>query len=204
MSEKNEALEHLKAIKSVLIDKDSFFPYNYNALIVWGVIGTVMTFVMPTLIKSSLLYGTLFSLVMMTLGFMVEGFLIKKVNADYDIESCTNKQKFISKTYTFLTLFAVVLSALLAKYDLIIPLFALWLFLCGMGDFAVGYVLNIRIFSLVSYLSIGTSILLLIGALFATDLSNLSSTYFYISEALSFLLLGIAPMIIGKKLKEAK
>jgi hypothetical protein len=204
MSEKNEALQYVKDIKSALLDKDSFFPYNYNALIVWGIIGSIMTFVMPGLIKSSILYGTIFSVVMMSIGFMTEGMLIKKVNADYDIESCTKKQKFISKMYFFLTLFAVTLSALFAKYDLIIPLFALWLFLCGFGDYAVGYILNIRIFSIVSNMSMGTSVLLVVAMLFSADLSNMTSLLFYISEFASFLLLGIAPVVIAMKLKGEK
>ena len=49
MSEKDEALKHLSEIKSALIDKDSFFPYNYNALIVWGVIGMILTIFMVLL-----------------------------------------------------------------------------------------------------------------------------------------------------------
>jgi len=62
MSEKDKALQHLSEIKSVLVDQDSFFPYNYNTLVMWGVIGMLMTLFMGVLLKSSLLYGTLFYL----------------------------------------------------------------------------------------------------------------------------------------------
>ncbi len=63
MREKEEALQHLSEIKSVLVDKDAFFPYNYNALIVWGVIGMIMTLFIGVLYKESILYGTLFSII---------------------------------------------------------------------------------------------------------------------------------------------
>ena len=199
---KKEALAHLDAIKSVLIDKDAFFPYNYNALIVWGVIATIMTFVMPSLMKTSVLQGTLFSIFMMGMGFTIEAFLTKRVNEDYDIESCTRKQKFIVSTFTIQTIFAVVMSALLAKYDLIIPLFMLWMFLCGVGDFVVGYVLNIRLFTFAGYLSTGTAILLLMITLFIKDLGSLDSDFFYFVQGVTVALLGVGPVLIAFKLKK--
>ncbi len=202
MSDKEEALAHLSAIKSALIDKDTFFPYNYNALLIWGVIGTVMTFMMPVLMKSSIVNGTIFSLVLITLGFIVEGFLTKKINEDYDIDSCTKKQRFIATIYTMLTFFAIVLSALIAKQGMIVPLFALWLFMCGIGDFVLGYVLNIRIFTLLAYCSTLSAVVLLIVSLFVENLSSIESVFFYISQAVSFLLLGVAPIMISRKLKE--
>jgi len=36
MSEKEEALQQISEIKSHLIDKQSFFPYNYNACYIMG------------------------------------------------------------------------------------------------------------------------------------------------------------------------
>jgi hypothetical protein len=202
MSEKDEALQHLSAIKSALVDKDSFFPYNYNALIVWGVIGSVMTFVMPSLIKTSVMWGTVFSVICMSVGFMIEGFLTKKVNKNYDIESCTRKQRFIATTFTLLTFFAIALSALLAKYDLIIPLFVLWMFLCGFGYYVVGYVLNIKLFTAAGYLSMGAAMVLLSVSYFMENLGSVDSVWFYFSQGVSFAVLGVVPVLMGRKLKE--
>ena len=199
---KEEALAHLDAIKSVLVDKDAFFPYNYNALIVWGVIATIMTFVMPPLMKASVLQGTLFSLFMMGVGFAIEAFLTKRVNEDYDIESCTRKQRFIVSTFTLLSLFAVVMSALLAKHDLIVPLFMVWMFLCGFGHFVVGYVLNIRLFTFAGYLSTGTAILLLVISLFMNDPGSLDSIFFYFAQGVTVALLGVIPVLMAFKLKK--
>lgn len=203
MSEKEEALAHLSEIKSALVDKDSFFPYNYNALVVWGVIGMIMTLVMPGLLKSSVLQGTIFSIILMGIGFVVEGFLTKRVNQDYDIENCTKKQHFIATTYTIMTFFAIVLSALLAKYDLLIPVFAIWLFVCGVGDFAVGFVLNIKLFTYTSYIMIGMALLILVLSYFMGDLGSLESPFFYFSQGMTFAVLGVIPIMIGRKLKDS-
>jgi hypothetical protein len=202
MSEKEEALQHLSEIKSVLVDKDSFFPYNYNALIVWGVIGMVLSLFMTHMLKQSVFYGTIFSVVLFTIGFVIEGFLTKKVNADYDIDDCTHRQRFIMVMFTALTLFGVVMTALLAKYSLLFPIYALWIFLCGLGHYAVGFVLNIKLFKISSALEVGISLLMLVAMYFVKDLSNLDSLEHYIFQGLTFLLLGIVPILMGRKLKE--
>jgi hypothetical protein len=202
MSEKDEALQHLSEIKSVLVDKDSFFPYNYNALVVWGVIGMIMSLFMGSLLKSSILYGSIFSFVMMSVGFMIEGFLTKRVNKKYDIDDCTNRQKFISVLFTMLTFFAIALSALLAKHNLIIPSYVVWIFICGVGYFAIGFVLNIKIFTLMSYLKMVVAILLMTLSFFTENLGDINSTFFYFVQGITFVLLGVLPILIGQKLKK--
>lgn len=202
MSEKDEALRHLSEIKSVLVDKDAFFPYNYNALIVWGVIGMMMTLFIGVLYKESILYGTIFSVIIMTVGFVIEGFLTKKVNEDYDINDCTKKQKFIATLLTGLTFFAIALTSLLAKYDLIIPAYISWIFLMGVGHYAIGFVLNIKLFTFASILKMSVSILLMIGAFFMGNLGDINSTFFYFVQGVTFALLGVVPIMIGQKLKK--
>jgi O-antigen/teichoic acid export membrane protein len=202
MSEKDEALQHLSEIKSVLVDKDSFFPYNYNALVVWGIIGMVMSLSMGYLLKSSIFYGSVFSFVMMSVGFMIESFLTKRVNKEYDIDDCTNRQKFISILFTMLTFFSIVISALLAKYELIIPTYIVWIFMCGVGYFSIGFVLNLKIFTNIAYLKMIVSLLLLIGSIFATDLNDINSMFFFLVQGVTFVLLGVLPILIGQKLKK--
>ena len=202
MSEKEEALQHLSDIKSVLVDKDSFFPYNYNALIVWGVIAMIMSLFMGAIFKTSLVYGTLFSFAVIAAGFIIEKFLVKKVNDTYDLEDCTKKQKFIFIMFCMLTFFAIVLSVLLAKYNLIIPAYTVWIFLIGVGDFALGFILNIKIFTLVSYIKIGVAILIVVATLFIDDLGSLDSMFFFFVQGVTFTLLGVLPILIARKLKK--
>jgi O-antigen/teichoic acid export membrane protein len=202
MSEKDEALKHLSEIKSALIDKDSFFPYNYNALIVWGVIGMVMTIFIADIYKSSIMWGTVFSLVMMSIGFVVEGFLTKRVNENYDIEDCTKRQKFIMVMFTSITLFGIAFSAILAQSDLIIPIYLLWIFIIGFGDYAVGFVLNIKLFKFTSTLKMSVAIILLVVSYFMGNLGDLSSAFHYFVQGVTFALLGVVPILMGRKLRE--
>jgi len=157
---------------------------------------------MGVLLKSSMLYGTVFSFVMMTLGFVVEGFLTKRVNKNYDIENCTKKQKFIATLFTIITFFVISLVALLAKYDLIISAYIIWIFLCGVGYFAIGFILNISIFISFSKLKMVVVFLLMSASYFVSDLSSLNSAYFYFVQGITFVLLGIVPIYIGQKLKK--
>lgn len=200
--EKAEAIQHLSAIKLALVDKDVFFPYNYNALLVWGVIGMLMALFMGILLKISVLYGTVFSFVMMTSGFIIEGFLTKEVNKNYDIESCTQKQKFIATLFTIITFFAISLAALLAKYELIVPAYIIWIFLCGVGYFAIGFVLNIKIFVSFAKLKMVVAFLLMSVSYFVANLGDIGSVYFYFVQGVTFVLLGIVPIYIGQKLKK--
>ncbi len=202
MSEKEEALQHLSAIKSVLVDKDSFFPYNYTAIMIWGVIGMVLTLLMLPLLHYSLLLGTLFSLSLFALGFIVEGFLTKKVNDAYDIEDCTRRQRFIMMMFLAVTLFGVVMTALLAKGGLYYPIYAMWMFLCGLGHYSVGFVLNMKIFKISSTIEIVLALLMLIVMLFLDDLAILESNWHYLFQGMTFLFLGVMPIMIGRKLKE--
>ena len=202
MSEKDEALEHLSAIKSVLVDKDSFFPYNYNALVVWGVIGMVLTLFMAPMLENSLMVGMIFIIIMMAIGFVVEGFLTKKVNANYDIDDCTHRQKFIMQMFLAETIFGVLMTAIFAKHGLMALIFPLWVMLMGMGDHSLGFVLNLKIFKTTSVLKMVSASLLVAGSLFIEDLQSHDTVFFYISQGVTFVLLGILPIMIGRKLRE--
>jgi len=202
MSEKDEALKHLSEIKSALVDKETFFPYNYNALMIWGVIGMIMTLFMGIIFKSSIFYGVVFSAILMSAGTIIEGFLTKEVNRDYDIEGCTKKQKFIVTIFGLLSFFAIALTALLTKYELVVLAYPIWIFLIGIGHFSVGFILNIKIIEFSSLLKIFVAILLLIASFFISDLGSLNSTFFYFVQGITFALLGVFPMLIGRKLKK--
>jgi hypothetical protein len=104
--------------------------------------------------------------------------------------------------FTALTLFGVVFTALLAKQAIYLPIYALWIFLCGLGHYAVGFVLNIKLFKLTSALEIGASIALLLGMYFIDDLGNLEATFHYFTQGVAFAMLGVVPILMGKKLQK--
>ena len=61
MSEKEEVLRQISEIKSHLVDKEIFYPYNYNACHVWAVIAVILTLGMASAFE----YGVLFGVVSM-------------------------------------------------------------------------------------------------------------------------------------------
>ena len=189
--EKAQALQQINDIKSHLVDKQTFFPYNYKATYVWAVIAIILTFIMMPMYEASVLQGTVVTFVFITIGFVTEGIMTKKVNQSYDIEDCTHRQQFIMKNFVMLSLFGIVLSMVLAEVGLYVPIFLLWLFLCSVGYFSVGFVLNIKKFSQIARFNILSSTLLLAIGYFNHTLDGKSS---YILVVQIFVVLGLAVM----------
>ncbi len=201
MSEKDEALQHLDGITSILDDK-KFFPYNYNALISWGVISIILSLLLPIFLKNDLLYGSLFLILLVGVGFFIEGFLIKKENINYDIDDCTRRQKFIFRIYLFTSLFGIAMSILLAKYQLLIPVFMLWIFICGLGNIVVGYTVNKKIFSTVGYFVVTLAILLIFASVLVLDLSSIESGFFRLTQLATIVSIGIVPIFLAVYIKK--
>ena len=197
MSEKDEILEHISAIKNHLVDKQTFFPYDYNATYVWSIIALILTVMMPTMYQEGILYGTGVLFVLMTIGFVSEGKMTKKVNKSYDIEDCTIRQRFIFSNFMMLSFFLIVLSATLAKYELYIPIYLSWLFLISIGYFAVGHVLNIKRFSKMAKFNVSLAIILLGVGSYQGHLVGTGSNCFYVVQGAVILGLAILPALIA-------
>jgi len=199
---KEEALEHLSAIRNHLVDKQIFFPYNYNATYVWSVIAIVLSFMMVPMYEHSIMIGTGFVFVLVSIGFISEGLMTKKVNKSYDIEDCTIRQRFIMKNFMMMSGFLIVMSAALASYKLYVPIYLMWMFLISLGYYAIGYVLNIRLFSKMAQFNILLSIILLALATFKGHLVGRDSDCFVLVQAVVILGLAILPAIIAWKQKK--
>ena len=197
MSEKDEILEHISAIKNHLVDKQTFFPYNYNATYVWSLLAIILTFVMVPAYERGIVFGTVVVFILITLGFISEGMMTKKVNKSYDIEDCTIRQRFIMKNFMMLSFFLIVLSATLAKYELYIPIYLSWLFLISIGYFAVGYVLNIRRFSKMAQFNVLLSLVLLSMGGYQGHLVGTESNCFVFVQGAVILGLAILPAMIA-------
>ncbi len=201
MSEKDKALQHLDGIKSAL-DDQKFFPYNYNALISWGVISIVLSLFLPILLKNTLLYGSFFLIILVGVGFFVEGFLIKKENINYDIDDCTKRQRFIFHIYLFTSLFGISMSILLAKLQLLIPIFMLWIFICGLGNIVAGYTINKKLFSYTGYFVVSLAILLIFASVFVSDLSSIDSMFFRLTQLATIISIGVVPIFLAVVIKK--
>jgi len=203
--EKAEALRQISEIKNHLVDKQTFFPYNYYATYVWALIATILTFIMIPMYEASILQGTVISFILITIGFATEGFLTKKVNKSYDIEDCTLRQQFIMKSFLMMSLFLVAISAILASYQLYVPMFLTWLFMVSLGYFSVGFVLNITRFSQMARFNMLAAVLLLTIGYINHTIESTSDVYVTVVQIFVVLGLTVMPSIVAwQQLKEEK
>lgn len=195
--ERAEALKQINEIKNHLIDKQRFYPYNYNAIYIWSVVLSILTFIMIPAYQESIIFGTMSIFIFITLGFVSEAIMTKKENANYDIEDCTLRQRFIMKNFMMLSFFLIVLSTTFARYELYIPIYLSWLFLISIGYFAVGYVLNIPRFSQMAQVNIFISIILLSIGGYLGHLVGKDSECIYFVQFYLLLGLAIFPAVIA-------
>jgi len=201
--EKEAALRQISEIKSHLVDKQTFFPYNYHATYVWAMIATILTFTMIPMYEASILQGTVISFILIAIGFTTEGFLTKRVNRDYDIDDCTLRQQFIMKSFLMTSLFLIVISALLASYQLYVPMFLAWLFMVSLGYSSVGFVLNITRFSQMAYFNMTAAILLLLIGYINNTIEGTSDVYVTVVQIFVVLGLTVMPAIVAwQQIKE--
>ena len=198
MSPKDEALKQISEIKDHLIDKQHFYPYNYNAIFVWSAIAVILTLIMAPLYENKgILSGTAVVFILMFIGFMFELFLTKQMNKNYNIEDCTRRQRFVMKNFMMISSFLIVLSLTLASYKLYIPIYLSWLFLISLGFFAVGFALNIKRFALMAQFNIVIAILLLAVGWQQDHLVGTDSWCFTLVQGFVILGLAVLPSTIA-------
>ena len=198
MSEKEKVLQQISEIQSHLVDKEIFFPYNFNACHVWSLISVVLTLIMVPSYDHSILVGTVVTTIFVFLGFLVEGILTKQVNESYDIDDCTRRQQFIMKNFIMIALFAIVFSTVLASYKLYIPIFILWLFLISLGHFAISFILNIKDYEKVATFNIFMA-LLLSGVAVYFHLLEDRGTFLILVQAVVIFGLAVLPSLVAFK-----
>ncbi|RUM70053.1 MAG: hypothetical protein DSZ09_04915 [Sulfurovum sp.] len=205
LEEKEEALRQISAIKNHLVDKQTFFPYNYYVTYVWAIIAIILVSIMIPMYEASILQGTLVSIFLITTGFVLEGIMTKKVNQTYDIEECTRRQKFIVTSFIFLSLFLIAISAIFAAYQLYVPMFLTWLFMVSMGYFSVGFVLNIQRFSQMARFNMLASVVLLVIGYIDRTLEGTTGTYLSVVQIFVILGLSVMPAIVAwQQIKDEK
>lgn len=203
--EKEEALRQINEIKNHLVDKQTFFPYDFRATYIWSIIAIIMTLFMVPVYEMSVLEGAIISCVLIGIGFLIEGSMIQKVNESYDIEESTHKQQFIMKSFVIISFFMIVLSSIFASYKLYVPMLLTWLFIVSLGYFFVGFLLNIQSFSQMASFNMVISIVLLIIGYINNDIEGVSGIYLNIVQFFLILGLSIIPAFIGwKQIKEEK
>jgi len=202
IEKKEEALRQIHEIKNHLIDKQSFFPYNYNAMYVWSIIAAILTLIMVPMYEKGIAIGTVTVFVLVAIGFISEGMMTKKVNKSYDIEECTIRQRFIMKNFIMISLYLIIMSAALAIYELYIPIYLMWLFLISLGFYAVGYVMNIRLLSKMAQFNILIALILLSLATYNQTLLGSESNCFTVVQGAVLLCLAVLPALVAWQQKK--
>jgi len=203
--EKAEALRQISEIKNHLVDKQTFYPYNYHAVYIWSLVSLVLTLSMVNMYEISIGIGTAVVFILIAIGFITEGMLTKKVNERYDIEDCTLRQQFLMMSFLMMSLFMIVISAVLATYKLYVPIYLMWLFMVSLVYFSVGFVLNIQRFTKMSLFNMLSAIVLLsIGFLNNTFVGS-DITYIRIVQVFMILGLVIMPaMVAWQQIRDGK
>ena len=201
MSEKDKVLQQISDIKNHLVDKEAFFPYNYNAFHVWSVITIILTIVIMPTYEKSVMVGSLVTFVLLAIGFIVEGTLTKRVNESYDIDDCTKKQQFIMKNFLLLSLFGILFSTVLASLQLYSIIFLLWLFLISIGQFAVGFVLNMKALEQISTFNIVVVLLLLGLGIYFNVLQN-DTLFLLVTQVMVIFGLAVLPSLLAFKIQK--
>lgn len=174
IKEKQSLQEQFNTINSILIESKKFMPYDYNALVLWGVIASFLFLYTDTVINSfSIYHGIGFLVSFIVIGFIIEVFMIKRENKKFELEQLTKKQKFIEMVFSLASLFCIILTFLFIQNNLTQYLYLHWLFVLGFGTYVSGFVLNQKRFSMIGYLNMIVFILLF-GLSFFIDIFELS------------------------------
>ncbi|MCK4441792.1 MAG: hypothetical protein KAU90_07275 [Sulfurovaceae bacterium] len=179
--------------------EEAFFPYNYNACHAWAVIAVILTLVMIPAYEFSIALGTGVMFVLITIGFVVERSLTKKVNASYELNECTKRQEFIMNNFLMITIFLIVLSTVLAMQQLYVVIYVAWLFLISLGYFVIGFVLNIRDFTKMAQLNMITSLTLLVVGTYFNLLGDINTLFVRLTQAMVIFGLTIVPSWVAWK-----
>jgi len=200
MSKKEEALEHIKEIKSVLADSSKFVPYDGNIFFVWAFVGGIMLYFGPDMFYKSTLIGVIFLVVGFLIGFSIEGYLVKKVNKLHDIELYTPIQKNIEYAYAIMAVFAIVLTAIFFLAGVKGLIYPTWIFAIGFPGFLGGLAVKCKIFTTVSAITTGIALLMFLHLAFNIQMIN-SDNLVEIGKYISILVLVPSYIYLGFDMK---
>ena len=173
MSEKEQALNQLNQIHSTLVDKEKFLPYNYNILILWGVISAILFLTYEDVAKINLLLSTGYILGFILIGSVIEFYFMKLENKKYDLSSLTKTQIFIESIYGLNTLFGILITNLFISHSLNEYSYIVWIFILGVNKYMVGFATNLKKFTQVGIINIIIAFILFLATLYGIDTHQL-------------------------------
>ena len=183
----------------MMVNKE-LIPYDYRALIIWGVIASFLFTFSQSILSYSFILGIIFVLSLISLGLIIDYKLTKKQNLLVKIESLTSMQILIFKITISIFLFLSIFSILSLKINEYSFIYILWIFSIGLFSLILAFLTSTRIYDIHAKILIFTSILLLLLSIFlSSQLISLASQILCIIEiGLGYIFIGILKNIESK------
>jgi hypothetical protein len=135
------------------MDSERFMPYNYNMLILWGIVSSILFLTFEGVAKISIIYAVIYITFIFLLFFTIEKYFTSKENEKYDLNKSTKIQKFVESVYTFAVFFAIFLTYIFVTNDMLFYSYIVWIFLIGFSDYIIGFILNNIYFTIVGMIN---------------------------------------------------
>ena len=183
----------------MMANKD-LIPYDYRALITWGIIACFLFSFAKSIILFSLVFGVVFIVSFISFGLIIDYKLTKRQNLLVKIKGFTSMQILIFKItisiFVFLSIFSI-LSLKINEYSFV---YILWIFSLGLFSLILSYLTNSNIYNLHAKVLILSSVLLLLLSIFLStkQISLYSQILCIIEIGFGYILIGIVKNIESK------
>lgn len=175
-----------------MMGNKNLIPYDYRALITWGVIASFLFTFSQTLLSYSLVFGIVFITLFIFLGLFIDYRLTKKQNLLMQIKNFTSMQIFIFKIAISIFIFMSIFSILSLKIDEYSFVYTLWIFIISIFSLILSYLIKTKIYELHANVLFLTSIFLLFLSMFLN-----SEQLRFFSQILCIIEIGFGYILIG-------
>ena len=183
-----------------MIVNNKLIPYDYRALITWGVIASLLFTFSELLLSFSFLFAIVFIVFCILLGLIIDYKLTKKQNYLLGINSFTSMQILIFKMTISIFIFLGIFSILSFKIDEYSFIYILWIFLIGIFSLMLSFLIKSNIYNTHAKVLIFSSILLLLLSMLLNKefISLLGQILCIIEIGFGYILIGILKNIESK------
>lgn len=146
--------------------------YDGNMLIIWAILGGGMIYLAPSFFYSSVEIGVLFLVVSFFIGYMIESFLLRRVNKKYNINGFTHSQKIIAYSYMMLTLLSIILTTIYFNIKVESLIYPTWIFVIGFSGVIAGLLIKCKTHFIISQTIVLIAILMFLYIAFNLEMAN--------------------------------
>lgn len=182
-----------------MVNKE-LIPYDYRALITWGVIASFLFTFAQNILSFSLILGISFIILSISFGLFIDYKLTKKQNSLAKMNTFNSMQILIFKITISIFIFLGIFSILSLRINEYSFIYILWIFLIGLFSLILSFLTNTNIYNLHAKVLVLSSILLLLLSIFLSSelISFLSQILCIVEIGFGYILIGILKNIESK------